>query len=60
MLISGEVFHSFRQNLKGVTDPERAENPCLRLLVVTNPLSSTPIYTFLLRTRELMLPGDKS
>lgn len=44
MLISGAVLPNFQQHLKGITDPER------------DPLSSTPIYTFLLHTHQLSAP----
>lgn len=53
------MFLNFHQNLKGVPDPEKVQNPCLRLLYITNPPLSTPIYEFLLQPHELTLPGDK-
>lgn len=58
-LISGEAFRNFCQNLKGIPDLKMVKNPCLRLLVFTRPLPSTPVHTFLLHTHELTLPGDK-
>ena len=58
-LSSGEVFHNFQQSLKGVPDPEKVKNPCLRLPMVAKPLPSTPMCTFPLHTHALALPGDQ-